>query len=116
MNDIDLKNRTQTFAVNIVHLVRSLPSNREANVIANQILRSATAVAANYRAACRARSRVEFIAKLGIVVEECDETCFWLEMMIQTSILKKELVVSLLDEGNQLTAIMVSSRLSASKN
>ena len=79
MDKLELKQRTKKFAIRIVRLVQSLPKTNIANVIGNQLLRAGTAVGANYRAACRARSKIEFIAKLGIVVEEADESCFWLE-------------------------------------
>jgi four helix bundle protein len=82
----DLKARAKQFALRVMKLVDALPRTIQGRVIANQIVRSATSVAANYRAACRARSRAEFIAKLGVVEEEADETCFWLELIIDSSI------------------------------
>jgi four helix bundle protein len=93
----------------IIKLVESLPPTRTANVLSNQLLRSGTSVAANYRAACRARSNADFIAKMGIVEEETDESVFWIEMLIESDLVNRELVSNLLDEGNQLTAIWVSS-------
>ncbi len=88
MNMLDkakaMKDRTKQVAIRIVTVVRSLPSSREGNVIDNQLLRSGTAVAANYRAVCRARSKAEFVSKMSIVVEEADETVFWLEMLADT--------------------------------
>jgi four helix bundle protein len=93
----------------IIKLVESLPPTRTANVLSNQLLRSGTPVAANYRAACRARSNADFIAKMGIVEEETDESVFWIEMLIESDLVNRELVSNLLDEGNQLTAIWVSS-------
>jgi four helix bundle protein len=77
----NLRDRTKAFAIRIVRLFRALPHSREAQVIGNQLLRSGTSVGANYRAACRARSRQEFISRLGVVVEEADETIFWLELL-----------------------------------
>jgi four helix bundle protein len=85
----------------------------EAQVIGKQLLRSGTSVAANYRAACRARSKAEFIAKIGIVLEEVDESVLWIEMLIDAAILKKERVDPLLNEARQLTAIFTASRQTA---
>src|SRR3954452_24524895 len=82
----DLKARTKQFAVRVMKLVDSLPRTIQGRVVANQIIRSATSVAANYRAACRARSRAEFIAKIGVVEEEADETAFWLELIVECEI------------------------------
>ena len=109
----ELKVRTKQFAVRIVAMVDVLPRSTAAKVIANQILRSGTSVAANYRAACRARSRAEFVAKLGIVEEEADETLFWLELIVAASLLPEKRLQALLDEAHQLTAIFVASRKTA---
>jgi four helix bundle protein len=87
-----------------------LPKTREANVIGNQILRSATGVAANYRAAGRSRSKAEFLAKIGVVVEEADETVFWLEMLADSGIVPSKKLENMLDEANQLVAIFAASR------
>jgi four helix bundle protein len=105
----DLKRRTKKFALRIVKLVESLPATASSKVIGNQLLRSGMSVAANYRASCRARSNAEFIAKIGIIEEETDESIFWIEMLVETNLVKGSLVDDLLDEGNQLTAIWVSS-------
>ncbi|MFL6313075.1 MAG: four helix bundle protein [Terriglobales bacterium] len=94
----------------IVKLFRSLPRSPEAQVIGKQLLRSGTSVGANYRAVCRSRSKAEFIAKLGIVVEEADESAFWLELLIKTGTFKKEQVEGLLNEAQQLTALFNASR------
>lgn len=110
-----MKQRTKEFALRIVKLVQALPKNDIGRIVGNQLLRSATSIAANYRAACRARSRAEFISKLGTVVEESDESCFWLELIIESGLMKKELVQGLLREANEITAIMYSTRNSASK-
>jgi four helix bundle protein len=85
-------------------------------VIGHQLLRSATSVAANYRAACRARFRADFIFKLGIVEEEADETVFWLQFLAEAGLVKMDRLVDLITEGKQLTAIIVSSRKTAKKN
>jgi four helix bundle protein len=77
----ELRNRAKAFALRIIRMSQAMPRTREANVIAQQVLRSATGMAANYRAAGRSRSKAEFIAKIGVVVEEADETVFWLEML-----------------------------------
>ena len=88
MNEAQMKKRTKDFAKEIVKLCRILPDNREGRLIGNQIFRSGTSIAANYRAACRARSIAEFISKLSIVEEEADETLFWLEMIKELEILE----------------------------
>jgi four helix bundle protein len=101
----ELRKRTKGFAIRIVNIYRSLPHSPDAQTLGKQLLRSGTSVAANYRAACRARSRAEFIAKIGIVVEEADETVFWLELMTETGILRPEKIPELLAEANELLAI-----------
>jgi four helix bundle protein len=105
----ELKRRTKEFALRIIKLIDSLPPTLVARTIGQQLVRSGTSVAANYRAACRARSNADFIAKLGIVEEECDESIFWIEMLVDAEIVKLGRVEKLIDEGNQLTAIFVSS-------
>ena len=109
MPQVDLKDRTQTFALAVVGLVEDLPRGRSADVIGNQLLRSGTSVGANYRSACRARSRREFVAKLGIVEEEADETQFWLDLVIARGLADTDRVVRLREEARQLVAIAVSS-------
>ena len=108
-----LKMRTKKFAVRIVTLFRSLPRTEEARIIGKQVLRSGTSVAANYRAACRARSRAEFIAKIGVVVEEADESVFWLELMVECKIVPAAKMQNLLLEGNELLAIFAASQHTA---
>ena len=108
-----LKKRTKEFALRIIKLIDALPNTTAGQTIGKQVIRSGTSVAANYRAVCRARSRPEFISKLGVVVEEADETVFWLEIVIESNLLKKELVASLLQEANEITAIMVSARMTS---
>lgn len=105
----DLKIRTKHFALRIIRLCRFLPRNHEARIIGNQVLRSGTSVGANYRAACRSRSRTEFIAKLGIVLEEADETIFWLELLVEGEIVPAQRLGNLLQEANELTSIFVAS-------
>jgi four helix bundle protein len=92
---------------------QALPRNREANVILNQVLRSATGIAANYRAAGRSRSKAEFIAKIGVVVEEADETVFWLEMLADSGIVRPEKLANLQAEATELVAIFTASRKTA---
>lgn len=112
----ELKNRAKEFAIRIVNLFRALPRTDEARVIGRQVLRSGTSVAANYRAACRARSKAEFIAKIGVVVEEADETVFWLELLIETGIVSPARMSSLLDEANELLAIFAASQHTAKRH
>lgn len=116
MNKEDLKTRTKKYAIRIVKLVNALPKNTAGYTIGKQLIRSGTSVAANYRATCRARSQAEFISKIGIVIEEADESAFWLELIIETNLMKKELVEPLLNETNEIIAIMVASSNTASKN
>jgi four helix bundle protein len=116
MSPEELKARTKQFALRIIRLVGALPKNVEGRAIANQPVRCGTSVAANYRAACRARSRTEFIAKLGIDLEEADETQLWLELIIEAKILPSKRVRPLLDEASELVAIFVTSRKSAALN
>lgn len=114
MNETErLKERTRQFAIRIVNLFRSLPRTEEAHVLGRQVLRSGTGVGANYRAVCRARSRSEFIAKLGVVLEEADETVFWLELLIETGIVERSRLEPLRKEANELTSIFVVSRHTA---
>jgi len=112
----DLKARTKQFALRVIKLVDALPRTIQGRAVANQIIRSATSVAANYRAACRARSRAEFIAKIGVVEEEADETAFWLELIIDSALLTQTRVRPLLTEAGKLVAIMAASRKSALGN
>ncbi|PYJ38247.1 MAG: four helix bundle protein [Verrucomicrobia bacterium] len=112
----DLKARTKQFALRVIKLVDALPRTIQGRAVANQIIRSATSVAANYRAACRARSRAEFIAKIGVVEEEADETAFWLELIIDSALLTQTRVRPLLTEAGELVAIMAVSRKSALGN
>jgi four helix bundle protein len=111
-----LKKRTKQFAIRIVRLFRSLPRVEEARIMGKQALRSGTSMAANYRAVCRARSRAEFISKIGTVVEEADETVFWLEMLVDTEIVPKNKMASLLQEANELLAIFAASQRTAKKS
>ncbi|MGH9754239.1 MAG: four helix bundle protein [Blastocatellia bacterium] len=109
MTTDEMKARTKSFALRIIKLVEALPSNRTADVIGKQLAKSGTSVGANYRAACRAKSNADFIAKMGIVEEEADESAFWLEVIIESGLMREELVKDLLDEADQIVAISVSS-------
>ena len=113
MTPDELKKRTKQFALRVLKLVAALPNNVQGRAIANQLVRAGTAVAANYRAACRGRSKAEFIAKIGIVEEEADESAFWLELIIEGGLLKQQVVQPLLTEARELTRIMAKSRISA---
>src|SRR5213078_3759358 len=116
MNADDLKKRTKLFALRILKLVAALPKTVAGRTIGGQLVRSGTSVAANYRAACRGRSKAEFIAKVGVAEEEADETALWLELIIEDKLLPEKKVRSLLDEANELTAIMAASYISASRS
>ena len=108
-----LKKRTKAFSIRIVKLFRALPTTDEARVIGRQVLRSGTSFAANYRAVCRARSKAEFVAKIGVVVEEADETVFWLELLNDLGIITVSKLQALLQEANELLAIFAASQRTA---
>ena len=116
MNEKELIERTKQMALRVIDLVRSLPKSDEGVILGKQVLRSATSVAANYRSACKARSRKDFINKLGIVEEEADETQFWLELIVDSHLMSSERVHDLMNETSELTAIFAASRMTASKN
>ncbi len=116
MNAEELKERTKQFALRVMHLVDAPPKSVKARAIANQIIPSGTSVAANYRAACRSRPRAEFISKIGLVEEEADETALRLELIVADKILPNRKVLPLLDEANELVAIMATSCISARQN
>lgn len=105
-----MQRRTKQYALRIFKLVESLPRTVVALVITKQLIRAASSIGANYRAACRARSGAEFTAKLGIVIEETDECIYWLELIIEGKLLRLELVEPLLRETHELLAVMVSAR------
>ncbi len=116
MTSEELKERTKAFALRVIRLFRSLPDSKQAQIIGTQLLRSGTSVGANYRAVCRSRSRADFIAKLGVVIEEADESAYWLELLIDTGVVKEEMLDSLLKEAQELTAIFNAARNTAKKN
>src|SRR2546430_4885892 len=115
MNASELKERTKQFALRVMRLVDALPNTPKGRAIASQLVRSGTSVAANYRAACRGRSKAEFIAKVGIVEEEADETALWLKLIINDKLLPEKKVAPLLKEANEVTAKMAASYISASR-
>jgi four helix bundle protein len=116
MTKQELQERTKTFALRVIKLVDSLPKKRSADILGTQLLRSSTSVAANYRAACRARSQAEFIAKMGVVEEESDESSGWIELIADAGLISRAKVESLLQESNELTAITVASIKTARQN
>ncbi|MCP4714334.1 MAG: four helix bundle protein [Deltaproteobacteria bacterium] len=116
MDRDDLKKRTKEFALRIIKLVDALPKNTSGRAIGNQLVRCGTSVGANYRAACRGRSKAEFVAKLGIVLEEVDESAFWLELISESALLPVKKVEGLLQEANELTAIFAKSTYTARQN
>jgi four helix bundle protein len=110
MTPEELKARTQAFSLRIIRLVGTLPHNPTAGVIGRQLLRSGTSVGANYRSACRARSRADFSAKMAIVEEEADETLYWLKLLVKSGTIKADGVAELLREADELVAIVTASR------
>src|SRR6267378_3324365 len=116
MTEDDLKKRTKLFALRILKLVAALPRTLAGRTIGGQLVRSGTSVAANYRAACRARSKAEFISRLGVVEEEADESALWLELIMESQLMKKALVEPLWIEADEIVAIMTSSRKSAGRS
>jgi len=113
MNKQELQTRTKQFALRVLRLIDALPRTSAGRAISNQLVRSATAVGANYRSACRARSRAEFAAKLGIALEEADESLYWLELIRDGNLLAESKLELLLKEADELTAILAAGRKSA---
>jgi four helix bundle protein len=113
MTEPELIERTKQFALRVIRLVGALPRTIEGRAIASQLMRSGTSVAANYRAACRARSKAEFISKLGTVEEEADESAFWLELLIDADLLSGTQIRPLLNETSEIVATMASSKKTA---
>jgi len=109
MDRDELKKRTKEFALRVMKLVRQLPKDMPGKVLANQLIRSATSVGANYRSACRGRSRAEFVAKLGIVLEESDESAHWLELIMDDGMLPRQRVEPLCIEADELCAIFYTT-------
>ena len=111
----ELQQRTKDFALRVLNLIEHLPNTIGGRVLANQLARSATSVGANYRAACRARSRAEFASKLGTVAEEADESLYWLELIQVGDFVPEKRIASLVSEADELTAIFTSGHRSASR-
>ena len=116
MNAQDLKERSKLFAPRVLRLVDALPRTPKGNALSSQLVRSGMSVAANYRAACRSRSRAEFISKIGVAEEEADETALWLELIVADKILPETKTRPLLTEANEIVAIMAASDISATRN
>lgn len=116
MTKEELKARTKKFALDIIKLVDELPNTKAGHTVGNQIVRSSTSVAANYRASCKAKSAADFIYKMSIVEEEADESLFWLEIIDESKMLPRERVQPLLIEANELTAIFTASGKTAKSN
>ncbi len=109
MKHDNLKDRTKQFALRVIRLVEALPKGKSTDVIGKQLLRSGTSVAANYRAACRAKSSADFIAKMGTVEEEADECIFWMELLVESKLVARDPLRDLMKEADEILAIIVSS-------
>jgi len=109
VDSAQLRQRTKDFAKRVVNLCRHLPKNREGFLVGDQIFRSGTSVGSNYRAVCRARSKADFISKLGVVLEEADETLYWLEILAESDVVGKQLLKPLMNEADELVSIFVAS-------
>ena len=116
MDADELKRRTKKFGLEVIRLVESLPPTQTGKVIGNQLLRSALSVGANYRAACRGRSKADFISKVGITIEEADESQHWLEMLAEAGIVTSDKLKPLIQESNELIAILTASAKTARDN
>ena len=116
MKSAELQQRTKGFALRVLKLIEQLPNTIGGRVLANQVARSATSVGANYRAACRARSRAEFASKLGTVAEEADESLYWLELIRDGNFVPEKKLASLVSEADELTAIFTAGRRTSSNN
>jgi len=110
------RNRTKKFVIDNIKLFRSLPKTEEAKIIGRQLLRSSSSVGSNYRAACRARSQAEFHSKLSIVVEEADESVFWMEILTEAEIIKQNEISALMIEANEILKVIATARKSVSNN
>jgi len=112
----ELRERTKQFAIRVIRLFRALPNVTDAQIMGKQLLRCGTSVGANYRAVCRSRSKAEFIARLGVVAEEADESLFWLELIEETKVLNPKLLEEILKEAKALSAIFSASLKTARGN
>lgn len=109
MNPDEFKRRTKAYGLRIIRLFEALPVTGAATIIGRQLVRAGTSVGANYRAACRAKSRADFISKMGTVEEEADETIYWLELLVEAGIVKSTRIADLKDEGDEILSVVVSS-------
>ena len=109
MHADEFKNRTKAFAIRVIRLVEALPKNQTAKVVGNQLLRCGTSVGANYRAACRAKSSADFIAKMAIVEEECDESIYWMELIVDAGLMDEKRLIELKTEANEILSMVVAS-------
>ena len=116
MTEEELKKRTKQFVLRVIRLTEALPHTRTGEVLGRQLLRSGTSVGANYRAACRGRSRADFISKIGVVEEEADESQYWLELILEAGLLPSQQVSELTREASELTAIFTATGRSAKRN
>jgi four helix bundle protein len=116
MDAEELKARTKQYGLRVIKLVEALPNTKTANIIGNQLLRAGTSVGANYRSACRGRSKAEFVAKISISIEEADECLYWMELLIESGIIPAERLSDLMGEANELIAIFISSAKTARTN
>ena len=116
MNREKIQERTKAFALQVIRLVEGLPKDKTSDVIGRQLLRCGTSIGANYRAACRARSQADFIAKMGIVEGEADESIYWMNLLAESNSIDRNGVADLIEEANQLVAITVSSIKTAKQN
>lgn len=112
----DLRERTRAFALRVIRLCESLTKSRTSDIIAKQLLRCGTSVGANYRAACRARSTPDFVAKMGIVEEECDESVYWMELLIEADLMERKRLEPLITEANEILSIVIASIKTARKH
>lgn len=116
MNPEELKKRTKRFGLEVIKLVESLPQRKTTNTIGYQLFRSATSVGANYRSACRGRSKPDFISKVGIAIEEADESLYWMEMLLESAILPEDRLSGLMQEANEIVAILTATSKTARSN
>jgi four helix bundle protein len=116
MDEEQLKTPTKQLVLRVIELVEAFPPSKPANIIGNQLLKSGTSVGANYRSACRGRSKPDFISKLGIAVEEGDEILYWMELLVEANIMPKERLESLMRETDEVCAILTASSITARNN
>jgi len=116
MDASELKSRTKRFGLDVIKIVENLPNNQTANIIGRQLLRSSTSVGANYRAACRGRSKAEFNSKINISIEEADESLYWMEILVESGLISEMSITQLMREADELIAILTASSITARKN